>query len=279
MLEGHDRRHRRHLRRAPEDLGAVDDVAPHDLELGVGQLVGLVEDLGRRAHLADVVHQSGDAELAQQRAVDAERARLRHRQDRHVHHVRERVVVVVLQRRQRDERRCGSAPRPAPACPPCRAPRRDRDGPRPPTAATAARRRSRPRCRSRGWPPCRPATCRRAARPGCGRPGCGRSGWQGQVPRRRSPDGRRSPANAPTSVAISSAVTSRSMTMRSTPSRCSRRIRSPIVPLERGRGTSPTTNSPPTTPSVSDRCWPMTSGERFEKRVDVAARPADGPAA
>ena len=31
-------------------------------------------------------------------------ARLRHRQDRHVHHVRERVVVVVLERRQRDER-------------------------------------------------------------------------------------------------------------------------------------------------------------------------------
>mgnify|MGYP003694298329 CR=1 FL=1 len=43
----------------------------------VGQLVRLVEDLGRRPHLADVVHQRRQAELAQQRAVDAERARLR----------------------------------------------------------------------------------------------------------------------------------------------------------------------------------------------------------
>ena len=44
----------------------------HDRELGVGQLVGLVQDLERRPHLADVVHQRGEAELAQQRAVDAE---------------------------------------------------------------------------------------------------------------------------------------------------------------------------------------------------------------
>ena len=43
--------------------------------------------------------------LAQQRAVDAEAARLRHRENRHVHHVREGVVVVLLQRRQRHQRR------------------------------------------------------------------------------------------------------------------------------------------------------------------------------
>ena len=104
MLEGDHRRDRRHLRRAAQDLRAVDDVHAHDRELVVGQLVGLVQDLGRRAHLADVVHQRRQAELAQQRAVDAERARLRHRQDRHVHHVRERVVVVVLERGQRDQR-------------------------------------------------------------------------------------------------------------------------------------------------------------------------------
>ena len=50
------------------------------------------------------MHQRGQAELAQQRAVDPEAARLAHGQDRHVHHVRERVVVVVLQRRQRQQR-------------------------------------------------------------------------------------------------------------------------------------------------------------------------------
>ena len=104
MLEGDDRREDRHLRRAAEDLGAVDDVPPHDHELVVGQLVGLVEDLLRRADLADVVHQRRQAELAQQPAVDPERARLPHRQDRHVHHVGERVVVVVAHRRQRHER-------------------------------------------------------------------------------------------------------------------------------------------------------------------------------
>ena len=105
MLERDDRRQRRHLRRAPQDLGAIDDVHAHDREFGVGELVGLVENLDRRAHLADVVHQAGEAELAQQRAIDAKRSRLRHRQDRHVHHVRERVVVVVLERRERDQRR------------------------------------------------------------------------------------------------------------------------------------------------------------------------------
>src|SRR5215470_15599639 len=47
---------------------------------------------------------TGESELTQERSVDAERPRLSHRQDRHVHHVRERVVVVVLERRQREER-------------------------------------------------------------------------------------------------------------------------------------------------------------------------------
>ena len=103
MLEGDDRRERRHLGCAAQNLGAVDDVHPHDGELVVGQLLGLVQNLDRRAHLADVVHQRRQAELAQQRPVDAERARLRHREDRDVHHVREGVVVVFLQRRQRDQ--------------------------------------------------------------------------------------------------------------------------------------------------------------------------------
>jgi hypothetical protein len=104
VLEGHDGREDRHLRRPPEDLGAVHGVPPHDRELLVGQLVGLVEDLLRRAHLADVVHQRRQAELAQQPAFDAQRARLPHREDRHVHHVGEGVVVVVAHGRERDQR-------------------------------------------------------------------------------------------------------------------------------------------------------------------------------
>ena len=70
-----------------------------------GQLARLVQDLERRVDLADVVHQRGEPELAQQRPVDVERARLRHRQRRDVHHVRERVVVVLLQRGERHQRR------------------------------------------------------------------------------------------------------------------------------------------------------------------------------
>ena len=56
-----------------QDLGAVDGVPLHDRELVVGQLVRLVQNLERRPHLADVVHQRRQSELAQQRAVDAER--------------------------------------------------------------------------------------------------------------------------------------------------------------------------------------------------------------
>ena len=69
MFEGDHRRDGRHLRRAAQDFRAVDDVHAHHRELGVGQLVRLVEDLGRRAHLADVVHQRREAELAQRRAL------------------------------------------------------------------------------------------------------------------------------------------------------------------------------------------------------------------
>jgi hypothetical protein len=105
MLEGDNRRQRRHLRRAAQDVRAVDDVPLHEVELFVGQLVRLVQHLLRRVDLADVVHQRGKAELAQQRAVHVERSRLRHRQHRHVHHVREGVVVVALERRQRHQRR------------------------------------------------------------------------------------------------------------------------------------------------------------------------------
>ena len=50
------------------------------------------------------MHQRGEAEFAQERSVDVERPRLRHRERRDVHHVRERVVVVLLQCRQRHQR-------------------------------------------------------------------------------------------------------------------------------------------------------------------------------
>jgi hypothetical protein len=100
MFEGHDRREDWHLRRPAEDLGAVHRVPPHNREFVVGELVGLVEDLLGRADLADVVHQRRQPELAQQTALDPERAGLTHRQDGHVHHMGERVVVVVAHGRE-----------------------------------------------------------------------------------------------------------------------------------------------------------------------------------
>jgi hypothetical protein len=57
MLECNHRREHRHLRRPAQDLGAVDCVPLHDLELCVGEGLGFGQDLLGRAHLADVVHQ------------------------------------------------------------------------------------------------------------------------------------------------------------------------------------------------------------------------------
>ena len=105
MLERHNRRQRRHLGRAAEDVRAVDDVALHDLEFFCREPVRLIEYFERGVHLADVVHQRREAELPQQGPVDIERAHLRHGERRDVHHVRERVVVVFLDRRQRHQRR------------------------------------------------------------------------------------------------------------------------------------------------------------------------------
>jgi hypothetical protein len=50
----------------------------HDPELLVCQGFGLVEDVQRRPHLADVMHERGHAELPQQLSLDPERPRLRH---------------------------------------------------------------------------------------------------------------------------------------------------------------------------------------------------------
>src|SRR5688572_4181474 len=105
VLERHHGPERGDLRCVLQDLGAVHGVALEDVELLVGELARLVEHLVRRLHLADVVHQRGQAEFAQEAPLDTEAARLPHREDGHVHHVGERVVVVVLQRRQRQQRR------------------------------------------------------------------------------------------------------------------------------------------------------------------------------
>ena len=64
MLERDDRREDRHLGCAAQDLGAVHRMTAHDDELLVGELVRLVQDLLRRPHLADVVHQGRQPELA-----------------------------------------------------------------------------------------------------------------------------------------------------------------------------------------------------------------------
>ena len=104
MLEGHDRSEDRHFRRPAQDLRAVNRVPAHDLELRIRQFVRLVQDVLRRADLADVVHERGEPQLAQQPAVDPERPRLAHREDGDVHHVRERVVVVTAHGGERHER-------------------------------------------------------------------------------------------------------------------------------------------------------------------------------
>ena len=105
MLERDDRRECRTSGVSSQNFGAVDGVPLHDHELLVGELVRLVQNLVGRPHLADVVHQRCETELAQQRTVDAEASRLGHGQDRHVDHVCEGVVVVVLQCREGHQRR------------------------------------------------------------------------------------------------------------------------------------------------------------------------------
>ena len=109
MFERDDRRESRHAGRLSQNVGAVHHMLFHDVELFLGELVRLVEHLGGRVHFSDVVHECRQAELAQQRSVYVQRARLRHGQHRHVDHVSERVIVVSLQRRQRDERRSSVA--------------------------------------------------------------------------------------------------------------------------------------------------------------------------
>ena len=65
MLERHNRRECRHFRRPPQDVGAVDDMALHDLEFVLRQLVRLVQHFERCVDLADVMHEGRKAELTQ----------------------------------------------------------------------------------------------------------------------------------------------------------------------------------------------------------------------
>ena len=282
MLERDHRRDRRHLRRAPQDLGAVDDVHAHDLEFGVGQLVGLVQDFGRRAHLADVVHQRGQTQLAQRRAVDAERPRLRHGQHRDVDHVRERVVVVVLQRRQGDQR--GAIRRHRLRERIDERARRFRIGRAfglrhfPHRAGEVGRIRVQPA--DRGDVGGRlllllfgldaaDANVRQAAE---------HRQRIGGLRRRRRPV----PAGAPgarsscASVCSSSGVTPRSKAMRSMPSAFNRRIISPIVSAAFGSGMSPTMISWPMMPIAIDGCsfssWVSDSLRRVERALHERMR-------
>ena len=63
VFEGDNRSERRDFRRAPKDFCAIDDVALHDDELLVRQLVRLVQDVERRSDLADVMHERRQTEL------------------------------------------------------------------------------------------------------------------------------------------------------------------------------------------------------------------------
>ncbi len=74
MVFTSDRGQRRHVRRAAQNLGAVDGVPLDHRELLGGERAALVEYLERCLDLADVVHQGSQPELPQPRAVDAERA-------------------------------------------------------------------------------------------------------------------------------------------------------------------------------------------------------------
>ena len=172
VLEGDDRGQRRQLEPAPQHLGAVDRVPHHDGELGVGQPLGLGEDLGRRPDLADVVHQAGEAELPEQRPVDAEAPRLGHGQHADVHHVRERVVVVPVQGRQRHHGAAVLADRARQALDERAWPGPGRGCPRPGPAPRGPRRRRRRPGRRAAWRACRPARRPPAAAAAAGRRGC-----------------------------------------------------------------------------------------------------------
>ena len=205
-------------------------------------------------------------------------ARLRHRQNRHVHHVRERVVVVFLERGQRQQggavlrdrlRRAARSGSWRPW---------DRACPRAGRHPTAPRPRSRPRRRAAGsWRRRRP-TSPRARRSECARRGSAAGGRA----RSSAIRGRRAGAAWPgrrsgwpivwTSSDSSSGVTPRSKAMRSMPSRFRRRMQLAEVSRLRGIGRSPTTMSCPTMPTA----MLGSSAEQLRARLDERSeRPGD----
>ena len=73
--------------------------------LVVGELLDLVEHLERHARLPDVVEQRREPEIVQLELAEPESPAERDGEDADVHAVRERVLVVVADRRQADQRR------------------------------------------------------------------------------------------------------------------------------------------------------------------------------
>ena len=92
---------------------------------------------------------------------------------------------------------------------------------------------------------------------------CGSRGVAGAEPRSAR-------ATVCTSSVISSGSTPPSMTIRSMPACCRRRISSPIVSAARGTGTSPTTSSSPTMPIVRVGLAASATLTRLGQRADVA---------
>ncbi len=67
--------------------------------------VRLLEQIGWHTRLSDVVHKGGDAELVQLKLGHSDSLSERDCEDAHVHRVRVRVLIVLAQRGESDQRR------------------------------------------------------------------------------------------------------------------------------------------------------------------------------
>ena len=103
VLVGHQDRERMAALDAAEVRGALLRVAHHDPPLVALELARLVQHVERDLELADVVQERGEPDGVQPRPLDAERARLGQGEQRDVHRVHEGVVVVRLERGQRQD--------------------------------------------------------------------------------------------------------------------------------------------------------------------------------
>src|SRR4051794_3489166 len=101
-LERDDRCERRHVRRRPENLRAIYRVPPHDPELfGRAPALFRISSGVLTSAMSCIRAASPNSRSS---APSTPSARLRRGEDRHVHHVREGVVVVLPRRRQRHQR-------------------------------------------------------------------------------------------------------------------------------------------------------------------------------